>query len=89
LAAAAVAVEVESGKVTAARIVLGHVAPIPWRADDAANELVGHAITESSAARAGELALRGARPLSQNSYKVKVAKVAVKRALLAAAKGGA
>lgn len=89
LAAAAVAVEVASGKVTAARIVLGHVAPIPWRADDAANELVGHAITESSAARAGELALRGARPLSQNSYKVKVAKVAVKRALLAAAKGGA
>jgi xanthine dehydrogenase YagS FAD-binding subunit len=89
LAAAAVAVEVESGKVTAARIVLGHVAPIPWRADDAANELVGNALTESSAARAGEAALRGARPLSQNSYKVKVAKVAVKRALLAAAKGGA
>ncbi len=88
LAAAAVAVKIESGKVTAGRIVLGHVAPIPWQANDAAKELVGNTITESSAARAGETALRGATPLSQNSYKVKLAKVAVKRALLAARKGG-
>jgi len=41
------------------------------------------------AASAGEAAVRGAKPLSQNAYKVKLAKVAVKRALLAAAKGGA
>jgi len=89
LASAAVAVKIERGKVTAAQIVLGHVAPIPWQAHDAAKELVGKAITESSAASAGEVDLRGARPLSQNSYKVKLAKVAVKRALLAVAKGGA
>ena len=89
LAAAAVALKLEGGKVTAARIVLGHVAPIPWPADNAAKELVGKAINESVAASAGEAAVRGAKPLSQNAYKVKLAKVAVKRALLAAAKGGA
>src|SRR5213082_1664840 len=89
LAAAAVALKLEGGKVTAARIVLGHVAPIPWPADNAAKELVGKAINESVAAKVGEAAVRGARPLSQNGYKVKLATVAVKRALLAAAKGEA
>lgn len=89
LAAAAVAVKVEGGKVTAGRIVLGHVAPIPWQANDAAKEVVGNTLTESVATKAGEAAMRGAKPLSQNGYKVKLAKVAVKRALLAAAKGDA
>jgi xanthine dehydrogenase YagS FAD-binding subunit len=89
LAAAAVAVKLEGGKVEASRIVLGHVAPIPWEANDAAKELKGKAITESVAASVGEAAVRGAKPLSQNAYKVRLAKVAVKRALLAAAKGEA
>lgn len=89
LAAAAVAVKIEAGKVTAGRIVLGHVAPIPWQAKDAAKELTGKAIGESVAADAGKAAVQGAKPLSQNGYKVKLAQVAVKRALLAAAKGGA
>src|SRR2546428_4810514 len=89
LAAAAVAVKIEAGKVTAGRIVLGHVAPIPWQAKDAAKELTGKAITENVAADAGKAAVQGAKPLSQNGYKVKLAQVAVKRALLAAAKGGA
>ena len=89
LAAAAVAVKLDGGKVTAAKIVLGHVAPIPWQAHDAAKELTGQPINESVAAKVGEAAVRGARPLSQNGYKVKLATVAVKRALLAAAKGEA
>lgn len=89
LAAAAVAVKLEGGKVSAGKIVLGHVAPIPWQAHEAAKELTGKAINESVAASAGEAAVRGAKPLSQNAYKVKLAKVAVKRALLAAVKGEA
>jgi xanthine dehydrogenase YagS FAD-binding subunit len=86
LAAASVAVKLETGKVTAAQIVLGHVAPIPWQAAEAAKELIGSAISETTAAKAGETAVKGARPLSQNGYKAKLAQVAVKRALLAAAK---
>jgi xanthine dehydrogenase YagS FAD-binding subunit len=89
LAAAAVAVKLEGGKVTSGKIVLGHVAPIPWQATDAARELTGKAINESVAASVGEAAVHGAKPLSQNAYKVKLAKVAVKRALLAAVKGAA
>lgn len=89
LAAAAVAVKLEGGKVSAGKIVLGHVAPIPWQAHEAAKELTGKAINESVAASAGDAAVRGAKPLSQNAYKVKLAKVAVKRALLAAVKGEA
>ncbi|HEX8765477.1 MAG TPA: hypothetical protein VF740_09970, partial [Candidatus Acidoferrum sp.] len=89
LAAAAVAVKLEDGKVTASKVVLGHVAPIPWQSPDAAKELMGKTVNESVAAGAGEAAVRGAKPLSQNAYKVKLAKVAVKRALLAAVKGEA
>ena len=89
LAAAAVAFKQEGGKVREGRIVLGHVAPIPWQAHEAEKELEGRSITESAAASVGEAALRGAKPLSQNGYKVQLAKVAVKRALLAAAKGDA
>ena len=89
LAAAAVAVKVEGGKVREGRIVLGHVAPIPWQAREAGKELEGKSITESVAASVGEAAVRGARPLSQNAYKVQLAKVAVKRALLATTKGEA
>ncbi len=86
LAAASVAVKLEDGKVSAAKIVLGHVAPTPWPANDAAKQLVGSAITEANAANAGKAAVAGAQPLSQNAYKAKLAAVAVKRALLAAAK---
>ena len=42
-------------------------------------------MTEATASAAGEAANEGARPLSQNAYKVDVAKVAVKRAILRAA----
>jgi xanthine dehydrogenase YagS FAD-binding subunit len=89
LAAASVAVKLDGGHVSAAKIVLGHVAPTPWAADQAARSLVGKSITEATASEAGDAATRGARPLSQNGYKVQLTRVCVKRALLAAAKGGA
>ncbi|HEX2713696.1 MAG TPA: FAD binding domain-containing protein [Candidatus Acidoferrales bacterium] len=87
LAAASVALRVQSGKAASAQIVLGHVAPLPWRAPSAAQWLEGRSITEETSAQAGGEALRGAKPLTQNAYKVQLARVAVKRALLAAMKG--
>jgi xanthine dehydrogenase YagS FAD-binding subunit len=68
-------------------IVLGHVAPTPWPAPEAGKFLAGKSITEETATEAAALALQGATPLSQNHYKVQLAKVCVKRALLAAAHG--
>jgi xanthine dehydrogenase YagS FAD-binding subunit len=74
--------------VESARIVLGHVAPMPWLAAAAGNGLAGKRIDETSAAQAGESATAGASPLSGNAYKVQLVKTAVKRALLAAAGKG-
>jgi len=69
-----------------ARVVLGHVAPTPWPSAAAANALSG-GITEASAAAAGDAAAAGASPLSGNGYKVQLARVAVKRAAMAAMEG--
>jgi xanthine dehydrogenase YagS FAD-binding subunit len=91
LATATVALEMNNNKVTSARIVLGHVAPIPWVSPEAAQALKGKSLDEETAKAAADAALAGAKPLRQNKYKINLAKVAVKRALLAAQKqaGGA
>jgi xanthine dehydrogenase YagS FAD-binding subunit len=89
LATASVALKLDAGTVRSAKIVLGHVAPVPWPAEDAAKSLIGKHVNEQTAAAAGDAAVRGAHPLSQNAYKVQLARVSVKRALLAAAKEGA
>ena len=51
--------------------------------------LVGKTITAATAEAAGKAAVEGAQPLSQNAYKVQLARVAVKRALLDAVKARA
>lgn len=89
LATASVALAMNGSAVASARIVLGHVAPVPWLAADAAKALAGKTVTEETAAAAAKAALAGATPLSQNAYKVQLARVAVKRALLEAARGRA
>ena len=85
LVTASVALKMSGKQVTSASIVLGHVAPMPWNAAGAAQALAGKTIDESVADAAGVAATQGAKPLSQNDYKVQLVKVAVKRALLSAA----
>jgi len=85
LAAAAAALRIEDGLVREARICLGHVAPMPWFVPDAGRVLLGSPVTPELAAAAGEAAVAGAQPLSENEYKVQLARVSVKRAVLAAA----
>jgi xanthine dehydrogenase YagS FAD-binding subunit len=85
LAAAAAALGIEGGIVREAKIVLGHVAPTPWISDEAAATLVGRPVNEATAEAAGAAAVAAATPLSNNAYKVQLAKVAVKRAILRAA----
>jgi xanthine dehydrogenase YagS FAD-binding subunit len=89
LAAASVALKMSGGKVSSARVVLGHVAPTPWRSTAAEESLAGKAITEDVAKAAGEAAVTGAKSLGRNAYKIQLARVAVKRAILEAARGGA
>jgi len=85
IAFATVLLTMNGANVQSARVVMGAVAPIPWRSPAAEQALAGKAINEETAAAAAEAALKDARPLSQNAYKVDVAKVAVKRAILRAA----
>ena len=85
LAAAAVSIRMSGSTVESARVVLGHVAPTPWRSGEAGDALKGKAINDETAAAAGQAAVAGATPLSGNKHKVRLASVAVKRAVLAAA----
>jgi xanthine dehydrogenase YagS FAD-binding subunit len=86
LAAAAVNLVMSGSTVKSARVVLGAVAPIPWRVPAAERVLAGKAVTEALAAEAANAALAGARPMSGNAYKIQIAKTAVKRAILAASR---
>jgi xanthine dehydrogenase YagS FAD-binding subunit len=85
LVAAGVTLTLESGKVVAARIGLGSVSPVPRRAEAAEKSLIGQKVNEKLAAKAAELALVGATPMTHNAYKVPLAKTIVKRTILAAA----
>jgi xanthine dehydrogenase YagS FAD-binding subunit len=86
LAAAAVNLVMSGSTVKTARVVLGAVAPTPWRAQAAERVLAGKAITEAIATEAANAALAGARAMSGNAYKIQIAKTAVKRAIMAAAR---
>jgi xanthine dehydrogenase YagS FAD-binding subunit len=79
---AAIALEMEKQVCRRARIVLGGVAPIPWRLPKVEAMLVNQRITPELAAAAGAAAIEGARPLAKNRYKVPLTKAVVKRTLL-------
>jgi xanthine dehydrogenase YagS FAD-binding subunit len=86
LAVASVNLVMSGSVVKSARVVMGAVAPIPWRAHAAERVLAGKAITEAIASEAANAAVTGARPMSGNAYKVQIARTAVKRAILAASR---
>jgi xanthine dehydrogenase YagS FAD-binding subunit len=86
-ATAAVALIMNGSTVKSARVVLGHVAPVPWLSLEAGQTLVGKAVTQATADEAAQAAVSGAKSLGRNSHKIQLARVAAKRAILAA--GGA
>jgi xanthine dehydrogenase YagS FAD-binding subunit len=79
---AAIVLELDKQVCRSARVVLGGVAPIPWRLPQIEQMLVGQRITETLAAKAAEAALEGAKPLAKNAYKVPLTKGVVKRTLV-------
>lgn len=85
IAFATVVLTMSGESVRSARVVLGAVAPVPWRAPAAEAVLAGKPVTESLAEKAADAALADAKPMTGNGYKVQVAKTAVKRAVLRAA----
>src|SRR3989442_1197277 len=87
LALAAVSLSMNGDTVRAARVVMGYVAPIPWISAAAERALVGKTVTAQTADVAGRAAVAGARDLGRNGYKIQLARVAVKRAILQAVHG--
>jgi xanthine dehydrogenase YagS FAD-binding subunit len=89
LAVAGVALKMRGSNVESARVVLGYVAPVPWPSPEAEKALAGQPVNKDTAQKAAETALANAKPLRHNAYKVKLARVAVTRAIMKAASGGA
>jgi xanthine dehydrogenase YagS FAD-binding subunit len=86
LASVAAAVQLANNKtVRDARIVLGGVAPIPWRVAAAEKFLAGKELSPDVLSEAGKIALADAKPLEKNAYKIPLAQTLVRRALSKAA----
>jgi xanthine dehydrogenase YagS FAD-binding subunit len=82
---AAVVLDMDNEICRRARLVLGGVAPIPWRLPTVEHLIVGQRITPELAAKAGEAAIVGAQKLSKNGYKLPMTKALVRRTVLALA----
>ena len=82
IASAAAVVTMKAGICKDARIVLGAVAPTPVRAVDSEKFLKGKVVSEKAIAEAAEAAVKDAKPMRMNAYKVEITKTLVRRALL-------
>ena len=81
----AVALEMDGERVRRAGIVLGGVAPTPWRLPAVEELLTGQRLTETLTTEGGQLAVEGAQPLSKNGYKVTLTENLVRRTLMSLA----
>src|SRR2546425_1915394 len=79
LAFTTVVLTMNGNRIGSARVVLGAVAPVPWRSKPAEAALAGKPLNEDTATLAAEAAVSEAKPMSGNAYKVQIAKTAVKR----------
>jgi xanthine dehydrogenase YagS FAD-binding subunit len=85
IVSAAVVLDMDKQVCQRARLVLGGVAPIPWRLPNVERLLTGQRITPELAAKAGDEAIVGAQKLSRNAYKLPMTKALVRRTVLALA----
>ena len=85
LASAAVLLTIAAGKITRARIALGGVGTKPWRSPEAETALIDKPANDATFRQAADAALRGARPQSENGFKIELAKRCLTHALRTAA----
>ena len=78
----AVVLQVEGRRIQTASVVVGGVAPMPWRLPEVEQWLRGQALSATVAGQAGALAIAHAQPLAKNGHKVPMTSAAVERALL-------
>ncbi len=85
LVSVAVGYALDAGRIGQARLVLGGIAPVPWRSPEAEALLEGQTPSPTLAARAAAAALSGAQPLAHNAFKVEIGHAVVERAIMAVA----
>jgi xanthine dehydrogenase YagS FAD-binding subunit len=88
LISVAAAVDLEGERIKDVRLAMGGLAHKPWRATEAEKFLIGKPVNTETFQQAAEIALRGAKPLTHNGFKVELTKRAIRRALTVSAKGG-
>ncbi|HZP96871.1 MAG TPA: xanthine dehydrogenase family protein subunit M [Candidatus Limnocylindria bacterium] len=81
LVSVAATARVRDGKASDVRLVLGGVAPVPWRVTAAEKQLDGTALDDNACLAAADTLLRDATPLRDNGYKITLARELVRRAL--------
>jgi xanthine dehydrogenase YagS FAD-binding subunit len=86
MVAVAAALQIDGSTIRQARLVLGSVAHKPWRSAEAEAMLIGRRANVNTFDQAAKAALRDARPLAHNAYKVELGQRSVVRALVRAAK---
>jgi xanthine dehydrogenase YagS FAD-binding subunit len=79
----------EGGRVRHVRVALGGIGARPWRSFEAEHELSGKEANVANFRRAAEAALKGAKPRTQNGFKVELAKRCLVRALTMASRNAA
>ena len=82
LVSAAVKGNVSGRSIGDLAVVMGGVAPVPWKVEKLEKSLLGKRLTETVVAQAAQAALEEARPLEENAYKKDLAKVILTRAVL-------
>lgn len=82
LCSAAVALDIDGLKIRDARIAVGGVGTKPWRLPEVAQVLIGQQVGQETFEQAAEVATKGARPLSQNGFKVTLLQRTLTRALM-------
>ena len=84
LVSVAIGFTLRHGAIEQVRVVLGGVAPVPWRSPEAEAVLEGQAPSEEVAERAAAAAFTTAQPLTNNDYKVDIGRALVARAIRSA-----
>ncbi len=81
LVSVAASISVEDGTITGARLALGGVAPVPYALPEVADALTGVPVGDVSPRDLGQLAVRGARPMTDNTYKMRLSSNLIARAI--------
>src|SRR5262249_20482897 len=85
LASAAVALDLDDGRIRDARIALGGVSVRPWRAREAEQKLAGRKLDDALLSEAADAAFVDAKPRRHNAFKIQLGKLTLVRALSKAA----